>query len=421
MTRNNPKVLILVAFFSALTTYLLIRAFAPEQMVTAVDDDATGEAHNEAARGPNGGRLLEDDDFSIELVVAEGGIPPEFHVYGYSDGEMLETGNFSASVVLTRLGGIKDSFDFVPEGNYLRGIGTVSEPHSFDVKVTANYAGRQRQWDYESHEGRTQIPSRVATESGIVTETAGPQRIIETVELTGTVQTNPARVSEVRARFSGVVTEVTRGTGDYVTRGDTLGLVETNDSLRSVPVIAPISGLIVNRDIQVGQVTGNDPLFVIADLAEVWIQLDVFGRDLGSIVAGQQATIIGLDGSQFEGAIDWVSPLVAHGSQSVRARIPLKNPDGALRAGQFVRARVTVSETDAPLAVRRSALQTFRDFDVVYAKVQDTYEVRMLELGVRDEDFIEVLGGLSPGEIYVTGNSYLIKADIEKSGASHDH
>ena len=117
----------------------------------------------------------------------------------------------------------------------------------------------------------------------------------------------------------------------------------------------------------------------------------------------------------------WVSPLVAHGSQSVRARVPLENPHGELRAGQFVRARVTVSATNVPLAVRRSALQTFRDFDVVYAKVEDTYEVRMLELGQHDDNYIEVLGGLSPGEIYVTGNSYLVKADIEKSGASHDH
>ena len=177
----------------------------------------------------------------------------------------------------------------------------------------------------------------------------------------------------------------------------------------------------MNRNIQIGQVTGDNPLFVIADLSEVWIQLDVFGRDLGTIVPGQQVTITSFDGAEFQGSIGWVSPLVAHGSQSVRARVPLENPHGELRAGQFVRARVTVSATNVPLAVRRSALQTFRDFDVVYAKVEDTYEVRMLELGQHDDNYIEVLGGLSPGEIYVTGNSYLVKADIEKSGASHDH
>jgi len=58
---------------------------------------------------------------------------------------------------------------------------------------------------------------------------------------------------------------------------------------------------------------------------------------------------------------------------------------------------------------------------VVFARFGDTYEVRMLELGRGNRDWIEVLGGLVPGTEYVTANSYLIKADIEKSGASHDH
>jgi cobalt-zinc-cadmium efflux system membrane fusion protein len=348
-------------------------------------------------------------------------VPPEFHIYAYESGEQLDTSQFSASVELERLGGIRDVFDFTPEGGYLRGLGVVAEPHSFDVSVTVTYAGEPRHWQYESHEGRTEITERIAIESGIRVEPAGPQSIVETVELTGTVQANPARVSEVRARFSGVVTKVLRDTGDYVSRGEILGHVETNESLRSVPIEAPISGLLVNRNIQVGQVTGSEPLFIIADLTEVWVQLDVFGRTLAEIEAGQNVTITSLEGEIYSGTIDWVSPLVAHGSQSARARVPLENPDGRLRAGQFVRAQVTVAETEVPLAVHRSALQSFRDFTVVYARVGNTYEVRMLELGRQDDEFIEVLGGLSPGEIYVTENSYLIKADIEKSGASHDH
>jgi cobalt-zinc-cadmium efflux system membrane fusion protein len=80
-----------------------------------------------------------------------------------------------------------------------------------------------------------------------------------------------------------------------------------------------------------------------------------------------------------------------------------------------------VAEHDVSLAVRESGLQSFRDFTVVYARVDDTYEVRMLDLGRRDGEYIEVLGGLEPGTIYVTENSFLVKADIEKSGASHDH
>ena len=74
-----------------------------------------------------------------------------------------------------------------------------------------------------------------------------------------------------------------------------------------------------------------------------------------------------------------------------------------------------------PLAVKRTGLQTFRDFTVVYAQIGNEYEVRMLELGRQDGEWVEVLGGIEQGTRYVSANSYLIKADIEKSGAAHDH
>jgi cobalt-zinc-cadmium efflux system membrane fusion protein len=101
--------------------------------------------------------------------------------------------------------------------------------------------------------------------------------------------------------------------------------------------------------------------------------------------------------------------------------VPLPNPQGALRPGQFVRGRVTVAEHQVPLAVKRPAVQRFRDLEVVFARYGDVYEVRMLEPGRRTRDWVEVLDGLQPGTEYVTENSYLIKADIEKAGASHDH
>lgn len=418
MKRNTILLIIVVAAGSAAMTLMSTGS------LPGTDTPATNHAHDAESpeeRGPNGGRLLEDGTFAVEVIIAEAGIPPEYHLYAYDDGTPIPPQQFTARIELGRLGGVHDVFEFVPEGDYLRGLGVVREPHSFDVSVTATHGGKTRNWEFESHEGRTQIPDRVASEAGVETEAAGPRTIVETVEVTGMVQANPGRVSEVRARFPGIVTEVRRDTGDVVSSGDILGRIETNESLRPLTIEAPISGLVVDRNIQVGQVTGSEPLFIITDLDEVWVQLDVFGRHLSRVHAGQRVTIMSLDGSTYEGTIDFVSPLVAHGSQSVRARVPLDNADGALRAGQFVSARVVVAESDVPLAVRRDALQTFRDFDVVYAKVGDTYEVRMLELGRSDDSYVEVLGGLNAGEIYVSANSYLIKADIEKSGATHDH
>ena len=86
-----------------------------------------------------------------------------------------------------------------------------------------------------------------------------------------------------------------------------------------------------------------------------------------------------------------------------------------------VRGRVTTARREVPLAVKTSALQPFRDFTVVFAKVRDTFEVRMLALGQQTPEWTEVKGGLKPGTVYAAEGAYVVKADIEKAGASHDH
>jgi cobalt-zinc-cadmium efflux system membrane fusion protein len=103
------------------------------------------------------------------------------------------------------------------------------------------------------------------------------------------------------------------------------------------------------------------------------------------------------------------------------AHVELPNPNLVWRPGQAVEGEVVVATNEAPLAVRTRALQRFRDFTVVYARVGETYEVRMLELGRQTPEWTEVLGGLEPGTEYVSENAFLIRADVEKSGASHDH
>ena len=121
-----------------------------------------------------------------------------------------------------------------------------------------------------------------------------------------------------------------------------------------------------------------------------------------------------------DGEIEMLSP-VAGSNQSVTARVRLDNTEGLLAAGMYLTGEIEIAQYDVPLAVKRSGLQAFRDFTVVYAQIGDEYEVRMLDLGRQDEVWVEVLGGLDVGATYVTTNSYVIKADIEKSGASHDH
>ena len=271
------------------------------------------------------------------------------------------------------------------------------------------------------HGGRTHIAQAKADAAGVQTEVAGPQTITETRTVTGYLQVPPDRVAQVRARFPGVVETVHGGLGNRVRKGDVLVTVQSNESLGSYSITAPISGSIVAQDARPGETTDEMVLVVVADTSRLWAELDLFPQDLARMRVGQTAHIETLSGETSRAPINWISPLAAHPSQSVRARILLDNADGKLRPGQFISARVVVAENEVPLAVKHSALQRFRDADVVFARLGETYEVRMIEPGRADDMWLEVTGGLAAGTEYVVENSYLIKADLEKSGASHEH
>ena len=162
-------------------------------------------------------------------------------------------------------------------------------------------------------------------------------------------------------------------------------------------------------------------LFTITDPTSVWVELSIFPKDRQRIKPGAEVRIKAADSdATVSGRITRVDVQTAT-NQSVTARASLDNSKGEFPVGSFVTADIAVAERKVPLAVKTTGLQPFRDFTVVFEQVGDTYEVRMLELGAKYGEWVEVLSGLEPGARYVAQNSYLIKADVEKSGASHDH
>lgn len=381
-----------------------------------------GEAAAEYERGPHRGRMLRDGDFAIELTVFEDGIPPEYRLYAYRGAQPVAPGEVQAAVTIRRLDGEVTQFSFRPEQAYLRGNATLVEPHSFDVEVVVTEGGRRHVWRFPSYEGRTTIAPEAARAAGITIERVGPGFIDQTVELVGRVELDPSATAEVGARFPGRVTAVAANVGDRVRRGQLLARVESSESLQTYSVFAPMSGLVSERRTNVGDVTGSDPIFVIADPGRTTAIFPVFPRDMERIRAGQAVALRGLEGTRTHAsAIRDFRPAADPMTGATQARVPLPNPDGFWRAGMSVRGLVTVNRRNVPLVVRTDALQQFRDFTVVFAQVGNTYEVRMLELGVRTPQWTEVLGGIRAGQAYAAQGSYVIKADIERSGASHDH
>lgn len=413
-----------------MTIITAILIFVPAVLTTMSTAYAGGgdvhEEHDEE-KGPKGGRLLRDGDFSVELTIIEKGALPEFRVYAYEDDKPVDPSEVDISVELHRLDGEVNSFSFEPEGDVLVGDGVVTEPHSFDVKVEAEYKGKTHNWEYESYEGRTEISQEAAIEAGVKTENAGPATIGEYVRLTGRITLDRNATAEVRSRFPGVVKSVNAKWGQRVKKGEVLARVESNKSLKTFNVVSPINGVVLSRNTNVGDVAGDAPLFTVADLSEVWAEFHVFPGDLPQIQQGQTVRVQTLGGIKdenpktAEAPLKMLLPTADANSQTVLAIVPLDNREGKWRPGMTVKGEVLIDEKEVPLAVKASALQRFRDFTVVFAKFGDIYEVRMLELGMSDGEMVEVLSGLKPGTEYVTENSFLIKADIEKSGATHDH
>jgi cobalt-zinc-cadmium efflux system membrane fusion protein len=394
----------------------------PPQHNLGIKNGEHATAPEEFERGPHRGRMLRKKDFAIEITIFEDNVPPEYHIYAYDDGKPLAPDKVQLAITLNRLDGEVNTFNFVPQNDFLKGDSVVHEPHSFDVKVEATYKGKTYNWAFASYEGRTKIDAAAATAAGIKTEKAGPSLIRETLPLTGRIVLNRNTTANVKARFPGIVKSVKKEQGEAITSEDVLATVESNDSLQVYSVKSPLSGIVLSRNTNIGEVTSDAPLFVVANLSDVWAEFHVFPRDTARVQIGQKVHVSSIkDVVEGEGTIISLVPLMESATQTVVARVLLDNSKKCWRPGMAVQGKAIVNEREVPIAVKTSGLQTFHDFSVVFAQIGETYEVRMLKLGVNDGENVEVLEGIKPDTSYVSGNSFLIKADIEKSGATHDH
>jgi len=391
----------------------------------ASDQGEHGQAES-FARGPHGGRWLEDGEFALELTIFEEGVPPEFRAFVYQNEKLVDPASIEIDVTLRRLGGRVDRIGFAPRGDFLLGDRTVYEPHSFDAELVARAGapgGREYRFQFSSYENRvTLTPEQIET-AGISIATAKAATIRERVVLNGRVTPNQDTLAHVMPRFPGVVRSVHRRLGDAVARSDLLAVIESNESLHPFELRAPLAGTVIAKDVSPGEFVSTDrELYQIADLGSVWVDLDVYRRDFGRLRVGQPARIDAGDGSPpVETTLAYLSPIGSANTQTLLARAVLPNPDRSWRPGLFVTAEVEVGASPVPVAVAVDALQRMRDWDVVFLTAGDLFEAQPVELGRRDAAHVEVVSGLAAGQRYVAAGSFILKAEAGKSGATHDH
>ena len=200
-----------------------------------------------------------------------------------------------------------------------------------------------------------------------------------------------------------------------------LGRIATEGHYTStVAVPAPISGVVVERAVTLGQmVQPSDTLFTVMDLREVWIVIDVYERNIGEVRNGQTVTVRvpSIPGTEFKGTVENVGPIVEAKTRTVKVRVSLPNAKGALRPGMFatvvVEGATGVERTR--VLVPASAVQRDGDQALVFVpRGEREFEARKVKLGEELGDWFEVLSGLSEGETVVTTGAFALKAESKK-------
>lgn len=204
------------------------------------------------------------------------------------------------------------------------------------------------------------------------------------------------------------------------------GLSDQHDAVFTMyRLTAPFDGTIIDRHITLGEtVDAGMPVLTVADLETVWIDLSVYQRDIGAVRAGQTVSVVTEHGEEAELQIDYVQPLVGEATRTALARIVAANSGGAWHPGCFVTASVTTSVAMAQVVVPTSAIIRMEDGDdVVFIEIDGGFEPRIVVVGRRSADSVEIVTGLKPGERYVAEGGFSLKAELGKDafGDGHGH
>ncbi len=262
-------------------------------------------------------------------------------------------------------------------------------------------------------------------EFGIEIAIAGAGKLDRHVDLTGEIVIDPDRLAHIVPRFPGVVKEVRKKIGSPVKKGEVLAIIESNESLASYEVKSLIDGKVIDMHLTIGEVIADaGHSIVIADLSRVWVNLNVYQKDLPYIKTGLQTIIsTGYDSKEKSGKISYISPVVDEKTRTATARVVLANPDGTWKPGLFVNAKVITGNDNVPIIVPKTALETFENRTVVFVKQGDGFTPQPVTIGRSNSTVVEIVAGLKSGQKYVSKGGFTLKAELQKEafGEGHEH
>lgn len=271
---------------------------------------------------------------------------------------------------------------------------------------------------------RVELTAHAIALAGIEVGAAQPRAIEVTVESPGEVRLNGERVMQVRPRFPGVVQQLSYRLGDAVRRGDRLAVVHSNESFTDYSINASMDGTVVSRDLGVGAAVDHENvLFTIADLSTVWVDFAIYPQHVGRIRRGQAVRVeSAAEGPhRAHGTVDYVGPLLEQDTRVSYGRVVLDNRDGRWQPGLFVTVAVAVDQGNAPVAVPDNSIVRTVAGSAVFRAFGQSFQLQHVTRGRSDGEWTEVTQGLAAGDSIVIRNAFLLKAELGKSAAGHEH
>jgi cobalt-zinc-cadmium efflux system membrane fusion protein len=250
------------------------------------------------------------------------------------------------------------------------------------------------------------------------------------------VQKRQAELKSAEAALQAAQTAVTAGESKLRQLGMDQGaiavLAKTGRTDPRYSIVAPIPGQVVEREITLGELVDpqQEALLDLADLTTVWVLADVPEGRSRDVAVGAKARILTAEGDQqaLEGTVSFLAPAIDRDTRTLPVRIVVRQAGTTLRPGTFVRAEIVVtrpgSAAEAVLAVPEAAIQTVEGRPSVFVPVageENTFAARPVMAGPAVGGMVPILEGLEAGEQIVVAGSFILKAELGKGSAAHEH
>jgi membrane fusion protein, copper/silver efflux system len=183
---------------------------------------------------------------------------------------------------------------------------------------------------------------------------------------------------------------------------------------------SPLSGHVLEKGALEGKyVTPGTDLYIVADLSRVWVLAEVFEQHISRVVAGQKASLAvdALPGRTFEGKVTFLYPTLSPQTRTLRVRLEFDNADLALKPGMYGKVRLQLKSREVLSVPEEAVVNAGHHQYAFVARPDGHFEPRLVSTGIRADEHVEILSGLSEGERVVTSAGFFIDSESRLKAA----